>query len=581
MKIEIGKRSCGRLCAAALASLGLALLSDQTPVMAANPMPQVVTTNGHHALFVDGAPYLMLGAQSHNSSAWPGTLPKVWAAMDDLHANTLEIPVYWEQFEPQPGQFDPSIVDLMIQGAREHNLRLVFLWFGTWKNGSGHYIPLWAKSHPDMFTHITGSRGRHVDSPSPLAEACMKADMNAFSALMRHIKSVDPVHTVIMIQVENEPGAWGSIRDYSPEAEKVFAAPVPAEFLKALAGRNGAKGDSGNWREVFGDNADEYFHAYCVAHYIGQVAAAGKAEYPLPMYVNAALRDPLTNPRAGSYESGGATDNVLDIWKAAAPAIDILCPDIYQNDTAKYLAVLDHYSRPDNTLFVPETGGTGNASRMCFAALGRGAVGWSPFGLDYTRATPESLTAVGMNYRMLEPIMREVAQLNFEGKVKAIEEEAGQSGATLDFGAWSAVINFTGAGGGRGRRGGGAPPDMAAPAGARAGRGARGATAEGGEAAPPAPTGRALVAQISENQFYLTGSSCTIEFKAANGGQRDWLRVEEAEQLERKPNASHDGRDYSPASAFRVMRILNGDETDHALPFSTAPEAVRVTLGTY
>jgi hypothetical protein len=581
MKIEIGKRSCGRLCAAALASLGLALLSDQTPVMAANPMPQVVTTNGHHALFVDGAPYLMLGAQSHNSSAWPGTLPKVWAAMDDLHANTLEIPVYWEQFEPQPGQFDPSIVDLMIQGAREHNLRLVFLWFGTWKNGSGHYIPLWAKSHPDMFTHITGSRGRHVDSPSPLAEACMKADMNAFSALMRHIKSVDPVHTVIMIQVENEPGAWGSIRDYSPEAEKVFAAPVPAEFLKALAGRNGAKGDSGNWREVFGDNADEYFHAYCVAHYIGQVAAAGKAEYPLPMYVNAALRDPLTNPRAGSYESGGATDNVLDIWKAAAPAIDILCPDIYQNDTAKYLAVLDHYSRPDNTLFVPETGGTGNASRMCFAALGRGAVGWSPFGLDYTRATPESLTAVGMNYRMLEPIMREVAQLNFEGKVKAIEEEAGQSGATLDFGAWSAVINFTGAGGGRGRRGGGAPPDMAAPAGARAGRGARGATAEGGEAAPPAPTGRALVAQISENQFYLTGSSCTIEFKAANGGQRDWLRVEEAEQLERKPNASHDGRDYSPASAFRGMRILNGDETDHALPFSTAPEAVRVTLGTY
>ena len=341
MRIEISKPSRGRFCAAVLAGLGLVLFSGQTLQGASHPMPQVVTTNGHHALFVDGAPYLMLGAQSHNSSAWPGTLPKVWAAMDDLHANTLEIPVYWEQFEPEPGKFDPSIVDLMIKGAREHNVRLVFLWFGTWKNGSGHYIPLWAKSHPDMFTHITGSRGRHVDSPSPLAEACMKADMKAFSALLRHIKSVDPVHTVIMIQVENEPGAWGSIRDYSPEAEKVFAAPVPPEFLKALAGRNGAKSDSGNWKEVFGDNADEYFHAYCVAHYIGQVAAAGKAEYPLPLYVNVALRDPLTNPRAGTYESGGATDNVLDIWKAAAPAVDILCPDIYQNDTAKYLAVLD------------------------------------------------------------------------------------------------------------------------------------------------------------------------------------------------------------------------------------------------
>ena len=585
MKTEISKRSCGRLGAAALAGLGLVLFSGQTAAGAAHPMPHVVTTNGHHALFVDGAPFLMLGAQSHNSSAWPGTLPKVWAAIDDLHANTLEIPVYWEQFEPEPSKFDPSIVDLIIKGAREHNVRLVLLWFGTWKNGSGHYIPLWAKSQPELFTHITGNRGQSVDSPSPLAEACMKADMKAFSALMRHIKSVDPVHTVIMIQVENEPGAWGSIRDYSPEAERVFAAPVPAEFLKALGGRNGANGAGGNWREAFGDNADEYFHAYCVAHYIGQVAAAGKAEYPLPMYVNAALRDPLTNPRAGTYESGGATDNVLDIWKAAAPAIDILCPDIYMNDSAKYLAVLDHYSRPDNALFVPETGGGGNGSRMCFAALGRGAIGWSPFGLDYTRATPESIAPVGMNYRMLEPIMREVARLNFDGKVKAVEEEAGQTNATLDFGAWSAIINFRAPG----RRPGGFGPGPGAAAAnptatnnaAGGGRGPRGAAPDAGEVTPPPPTGRALVAQITENQFFITGSSCTIEFKAASGGHRDWLRVEEAEQLERKPNASHDGRDCSPASAFRVARILNGDETDHALPFGTTPQTLRVTLGTY
>jgi hypothetical protein len=585
MKTDVSKRSCGRLRAAALAGLGLVLFSGQTAAGAAHPMPHVVTTNGHHALFVDGAPFLMLGAQSHNSSAWPCTLPKVWAPIDDLHANTLEIPVYWEQFEPEPGKFDPSIVDLIIKGAREHNVRLVFLWFGTWKNGSGHYIPLWAKSNPEMFTHITGNHGRSVDSPSPLAEACMKADMKAFSALMRHIKSVDPVHTVIMIQVENEPGAWGSIRDYSPEAEKVFAEPVPAEFLKALGGRNGANSAGGNWRAVFGDNADEYFHAYCVAHYIGQVAAAGKAEYPLPMYVNAALRDPLTNPRAGTYESGGATDNVLDIWKAAAPAIDILCPDIYMNDSKKYLAVLDHYLRPDNALFVPETGGGGNGSRMCFAALGRGAIGWSPFGLDYTRATPESIAPVGMNYRMLEPIMREVARLNFEGKVKAVEEEADQRNATLDFGAWSAIINFRASG----RRPGGFGPGPGAAAAnptatnnaAGGGRGPRGAAPDAGEAAPPPPTGRALVAQITENQFFITGSSCTIEFKAASGGHRDWLRVEEAEQLERKPNASHDGRDYSPASAFRVARILNGDETDHALPFGTTPQTLRVTLGTY
>jgi Domain of unknown function (DUF5597) len=543
--------------AAILAGLSLALFITQTVQGSINPMPQIITTNGHHAFMVDGAPYLMLGAQAHNSSAWPGTLPKVWAAIDDLHANTLEIPVYWEQFEPEEGKFDPSIVDLMIKGAREHNVRLVFLWFGTWKNAAGHYIPLWAKSRSELFTHITGPHGL-MDSPSPLAGDCMKADMKAFAALMRHIKSVDPIHTVIMMQVENEPGAGGTLRDFSPEAETMFAAPVPAEFLKALGGRNGAKSDLGNWREVFGENADEYFCAYCTAHYVGQVAAAGKAEYPLPMYVNVALRPPFGNPSPPSYESGGATDNVLDIWKAAAPAIDLLCPDIYMNDTAGYLAVMDRYSRADNALFIPETRGVGAGSRMCFAALGHQAIGWSPFGFDYTRATPESIAPVGMNYRMLEPIMREVAKLNFEGKVKAVQEEPWQGTVTLDFGAWKAIIRWASAGDGR---------DAVA-------------TATNNAVASP-PTGRALVAQISTNQFFVTATDGVVEFKAASGRQREFLCVEEAEPLERRTNCSENGKDYSAASAFRVMRILNGDETDHSLPFSSAPETLRVTLGTY
>jgi hypothetical protein len=110
--------------AAILTGLSLALFTAQAVQGSINPMPQIITTNGHHAFMVDGAPYFMLGAQAHNSSAWPGTLPKVWAAIDDLHANTLEIPVYWEQFEPEERKFDSSIVDLMIKGAREHNVRL-------------------------------------------------------------------------------------------------------------------------------------------------------------------------------------------------------------------------------------------------------------------------------------------------------------------------------------------------------------------------------------------------------------------------------------------------------------------------
>ena len=241
----------------------------------AKPMPEIVKKDGRYALLVDGEPYLVLGAQCHNSSAWPAMLPKVWPAIEYLHANTLEIPVYWEQFEPEPGRYDTSIVDTIIGQAREHRVRLVLLWFGTWKNGSSHYIPLWAKRQPEKFPRITGRDGKSVDSPSPHAQAALEADLRAFGALMRHLRQEDAERTVIMVQVENEAGSWGSVRDYSAAAERLFAGPVPAELLRAL----GATAPAGaNWTAAFGANADEYFHAWSVARYIGQVAAAGKAE---------------------------------------------------------------------------------------------------------------------------------------------------------------------------------------------------------------------------------------------------------------------------------------------------------------
>jgi beta-galactosidase GanA len=301
----------------------------------------------------------------------------------------------------------------------------------------------------------------------------------------------------------------------------------------------------GNWSEVFGTNADEYFHAWSVAHYIGQVATAGKAEYPLPMYVNASLRDPLTPGPASKYESGGATDNVLWIWKVAAPAIDVLAPDIYQNDSARYLKVLELYDRPDNALFVPETGGTSGQARMCFAALGHGAIGWSPFGLDYTkyasqplgapRLTEESLGQVALNYKMLEPIMREVARLNFEGKLQAVAEEKGELKQTLDFGNWQAVVSY-------------------------------GAARNGSPKGNSEPVGRALIAKIGENEFLVTGAFCRVDFKAASGGQRDFLRVEEG--------------GYEKGT-WHPLYIWNGDETDWGLDFSSAPQVLRVSLGTY
>ena len=130
------------------------------------PMPKIIEKDGHHALLVDGQPFLMLGGQAHNSSGWPGMLPQVWCAIKSMHANTLEVPIYWEQIEGQPGKFDFSLVDTILKQGREHKVHLVLLWFASWKNGSSHYMPEWMKREPVKYPNITGRNGQPVDSPS-------------------------------------------------------------------------------------------------------------------------------------------------------------------------------------------------------------------------------------------------------------------------------------------------------------------------------------------------------------------------------------------------------------------------------
>ena len=208
---------------------------------------------------------------------------------------------------------------------------------------------------------------------------------------------------------------------------------------------------------MFGDDADEYFHAWSVARYIQHVAAAGKAVYPLPLYVNAALRDPLSNPRPSSYESGGPTDNVIPIWKAAAPAIDLLAPDIYLSGSERVLKVLDLYARPDNPLFVPEIGSSPVNARYLYALLAHGGIGFAPFGVDNSEEGPSGdaanearLTPLAREYAMAGPMMRELAQWGFEGKLKSAVEREDHAEQTIDLGAWQMVVSF---GASRGRNG--------------------------------------------------------------------------------------------------------------------------------
>jgi hypothetical protein len=523
-------------------------------------LPHLVNKGGRHALIVDGELYLILGAQSNNSSAWPALLPKVWSAIETLHVNTLEIPIYWEQFEPRPGHYDYSVMDTIIRGARDHDLRLVLLWFATWKNGSNHYMPQWMKLQPDTFPNMIGTDGLPVDSPSPHAAATLEADRKAFTAFMQHLKEFDTQHTVIMVQVENEPGSWSTVRDHSPVAQELFASPVPPEVLAAM---NKPDQPNRNWTDVFGRDADEFFQVWHVASFIGQVAAAGKSVYPLPMLVNGSIRDPLNPAWPPSYQVGGPNDNVFELWKAAAPAIDILAPDIYLTDPEAYLRVLEYYSRPDNPLFVPETIGQGATTRFFFSALGYGAIGYAPFGMDDTGlalahdgqplSREELYRDTALNYRMMKPLARHIAGLNFEGKLQTAVQMTVDASAepgdsvdrvdyitdhTLHFNGWSADIAY-----GTFRR-------MARS-----------------DNQPEHPDGRILIAELEDGQFLLAGYHCRVMFRPTgrNAG-RPWqyLNVEEGTYV--------DGQ-------FRAERILNGDQTDWGLNFP-APTVLRVSLYT-
>ena len=139
------------------------IITAACQVCLAAQAPKLVSKDGRWALLVDGQPYLMLGGQIHNSSAWPSELPAVWKSLAELHANTVEAPVYWEQIEPQREKFNWDNVDAVVNGAREHNLHVVLLWFGTWKNGNMHYAPQWAKTDPKRFARVIRADGEPID----------------------------------------------------------------------------------------------------------------------------------------------------------------------------------------------------------------------------------------------------------------------------------------------------------------------------------------------------------------------------------------------------------------------------------
>lgn len=525
--------------------------------------------NTQSFITVDGRPFFVLGGQVHNSSAnTMRDMEPAWRALELMHANTAEVPVYWEQVEPVEGAFDFSLVDGLIDAARQRGLRLVLLWFATWKNGMMKYAPSWVKADSERFRRVVNPAGHAIAVLSSHCEATRAADARAFCALLAHLREVDSARrTVIAVQVENEPGILGSDRDYGPAAEAEFNAPVPVALLAAIAAAptsatyrawqaQGAPA-AGLWPEVFGAAAGEYLSAWSIARYIDAIAVAGKAVYDIPLYVNAWLGEMGWRVAGESYPSGGPTASALEIWKWAAPHIDLLAPDIYIEDHQGFKELCDIYGRPDNPLFVPESmPGPSNALNI-FHAIAKGAVGYAVFGIESLltpagEPTPERGQMVIDSFRCVAAALPLIERR--QGPIVALVQEEYRNWQYLDLGDLVAVGRF--------------------------------ASAQGGffwkdfrHFGRPAERGRGLLFRVSEREFYLVGAGLSLLFRRKSEPRASLLAPDVSEFLaSRLSNYILVEEGHFAGDEWVVDRRRNGDESDHGVWVEPDCGVVRVVL---
>ncbi|MDF9277640.1 DUF5597 domain-containing protein [Arthrobacter sp. EH-1B-1] len=364
-------------------------------------LPHLVR-NGHAIQFVvEGKPFLALGGELHNSSASsPRYMGPVWERLGGQNIGSVIGVASWQLVEPMEGYFDFDAVDDQILQARARGIRLILIWFGSYKNADSAYAPTWVRRDENRFPRATRDPDRLVtgrfaiDGPilSVFNEQLAEADGRAFAQLMRHIREVDHDQTVIAVQVQNEVGLLGDSRDRSSLAEDAWSTTVPDELMMHLCSNretlrpwllelwqsHGGK-ETGTWEEVFGADraAEEVFMSWGFSRFVEAVAAAGLAEYPLPMYTNAWLGPQPNADLPGQYPSGGPVARMMDVWKAGAPSLAFLAPDIYLKDITNTLV---DFKDEHNPIFIPEV--RPDAGSL-FVALGSfDAIGFHVFGIE-------------------------------------------------------------------------------------------------------------------------------------------------------------------------------------------------------
>ena len=529
-------------------------------------IPHIEKKNGHPVLMVKDRPMILIAGEVHNSdSSSPAYMEGIWNIAKELGMNTLLLPAPWDLIEPEEGCFDFSVPRALIDQAREKEMHIVFLWFGSWKNAECMYAPAWVKQDLKRFPRAQiekgkNKAGRQVSPTIPvkmpyttlsyLGQETAQADARAFAAFLGFLKDYDEAEqTVVAVQVENETGLLGAAREASDEADALFASPVPADFAAYMRNHTDTMTEEiraavlagkpeGSWQEVFGEAAEELFSAYHVARFVNTVAAAGKAVYPLPMAANCWLDK---GGKPGSYPTGGPVSKVHEVWDFCAPNIEVYCPDIY---VPQFKAVCDEFTRRGGALFIPESAThsycaprlvytLGHYHAMCYSPFGFDDIG-KPFsavqgflfGMDVSDPalkTPQSFAEYAAFGQILREMMPMLAEAYGTDRLQAVSAETdpaipGPGGnpfaaipPTMSFGGFRLSVRFQ------------SPMN-------------------------PRNDGACLCLKISDSECWVVGSACGLTITSADPAKPnlDLLQVEE-------------GR--FEAGAWIPGRRLNGDET--------------------
>ncbi len=498
-------------------------------------------------LYVQDKPFLVLGGELSNSAASDKTyMEYAWPKVKKLNVNTVLAPIYWELMEPREGKFEFDLVDDLIENARKNQIKLVFLWFGAWKNSMTCYAPAWVKTDVKRFPRALSKDGKPQEILSPFYENNLQADIKAFAALMKHIKGVDSKEqTVVMIQVENEIGMLPDARDYSLLANQRFVENVPAGFtqyltsnekdilpeLKSVWEKGGLK-KLGTWEQLFGKSlaTDEIFMAWYYAQFIEKLTAAGKEQYNIPMFLNAALNY-KREAKPGEYPSAGPLPHIMDVWKAGAPSVDFLSPDFYNPDF-KYWN--DLYVRANNPLFIPEIKFEQGVAGKAFYALGHyNGMGFSPFSIE-TGAELEN-REITESYKLLSQLSPLILKYRGLGNLEGVLFDKQDKKKELKYADYTLSFSHDLSLGWSGKS-----KDEVWPL-----------------------TG-AMIIKIAENEFIVAGTGVVATFKTNNGKTAGILSVDELKYkdgelvngLRLNGDQNHQGRHLRiPEGNFSIQRV--------------------------